>query len=238
MIFNKKHVGLVVAIEVESVLEKYGKPVKSEKIDAYTVLTYNIGKNTLLHVINCGPGEISAAAGTQFLISRLNCSLIVNFGVVGGLTKEMSEIKTCVVEKIVHYDFNTTAVHKDYSIGQYNGFKDEFIPATQGLVETACDIDPSLKKIVIASGDTFVGTAKEKSELHTKFKADVCDMESAGIALTCIKNNVPFLMIKCVSDGVNANKDVFLENFTKSANTCFDITSKIIHNIVHNTTIG
>ena len=49
-----------------------------------------------------GPGEIAAASGTQFLISEYHVDIVMNFGVVGGLTEEMSKTKVCIVEKVVH----------------------------------------------------------------------------------------------------------------------------------------
>ena len=104
-----KKVGLIVAVELDSVLNKYGKPVKEQQIDGYNVLTYNIDNKAELYVVHCGAGEISAAAATQFCISVLKCPLILNFGIVGGLTSEMSETNICVVEKIVHYDFDVSA---------------------------------------------------------------------------------------------------------------------------------
>ena len=42
-------------------------------------------------IVNCGPGEIAAASGTQFLISEYHVDIVMNFGVVGGLTEEMSK---------------------------------------------------------------------------------------------------------------------------------------------------
>lgn len=229
---DKKFVGLVVAVEIKSVLEKYGKPIKEEKIDAYNILTYNIKDNVDMLVIHCGAGQIAAAAATQFLISRLNCSLILNFGIVGGLTKEMGEITTCVVDKVVHYDFDTSAVDEGYTVGRYTEYKNEYIPTTKELVNKAIEIEPTLKKVIVASGDKFIGNPEKKAELHNMFNADICEMESAAIALTCNRNNIPHLMIKCVADGCGADPQEYYNNFNKSASLCFDITDKIIKSIM------
>lgn len=223
-----KNIGLVVAIEIEAVLNKYKSPLKKEKIDAYDVITYKINHEVCMYVVKCGPGEIASAAATQFCISKLGCELIVNFGIVGGLTKEMSDIKTCVVEKVVHYDYDTTFIDKDYVVGQYNEYSDAYIPVCDYLVDKACEIEPSLKRVIVASGDKFVGDNNKKRELNKQFGADICEMECAGIALTCNRNNVPFLMIKCVSDGCEAGENDFYTNFKESATTCFEVTDKII----------
>ena len=227
-----KKIGLIVAVELDSVLNKYGKPVKEEKIDGYNVLKYVVEKKAELFVVHCGAGEISAAAATQFCISKLMCSMILNFGIVGGLTEEMSETKVCIVEKIVHYDFDVSADDKRFVPGQHDGYPDAYIPTTKLLLEKALKIEPNLKKVIIASGDKFIDTAAKKRDLHCKFNADICDMEAAGIALTCDRSKIPYLMIKCVSDGCKDDSyNSFLEYFTESATICFDVMDKIIKKI-------
>lgn len=227
-----KKIGLIVAVELDSVLNKYGKPVSEKRIDGFNVLTYNIDNKAELYVVHCGAGEISAASATQLCISKLKCSMILNFGIVGGLTNEMSETKLCVVEKIVHYDFDVSADDKRFVPGQHDGYPDAYIPATKSLIDTALKIEPELKKVIIASGDKFIDTASKKRDLHNKFNADICDMEAAGIALTCDRTKIPYLMIKCVSDGCNDDSyNSFLEYFTESAEKCFDVMDKIIKKI-------
>ncbi len=225
------NIGLIVAVEISAVKEKYGEPVSEEKIDAYNVMTYQVKEDTRLYVIHSGAGQIAASATTQFLISRLNCSLILNFGIVGGLTPEMSEITTCVVDKIIHYDFDTSEVDEGYTVGRYTENPDEYIPVTKELVDRAVAIEPTLKRVTVASGDKFIGKSEKKQELHKLYQADICEMESAGIALTCNRNNIPFLMVKCVSDGCGAEPKEYFNNFQKSARQCFEITDKIIKNL-------
>ncbi len=222
-----KNIGLVVAVEIDTVIEKYGVPIKEEKINAYNVLTYKLERNATLYVVHCGAGEIAAAAATQFLISRLNCEMIVNFGIVGGLTKEMSVEKICIVEKVVHYDFDVSSFGDGSKVGEYEGFG-VYLPATKMFIDKALEIEPSLKKVVCASGDKFVEGYKSKRKLHKQFSADICEMEAAGIALTCLRNSVPFLMIKCVSDGAKGGSNEFNLNFNKAASICLNLTDKII----------
>lgn len=85
--------------------------------------------------------------------------------------------------------------------------------------------------MIVASGDKFIGSPETKSKLHNMFNADICEMESAEIALTCNRNKIPFLIIKCVADGCGADPNEYYINFNKSASLCFDITDKIIKNL-------
>ena len=91
---------MLVAVEMGAVLSRYGQAVAEETRHGFRVLTYDMGAYRLF-VIGSGAGEIAAAAACQLLIDRYEAELVVNFGVVGGLTEEMGQTKTCVVEKVV-----------------------------------------------------------------------------------------------------------------------------------------
>ena len=86
-------VGMVVAIEVDAVLDRYGKAVHEEKLAGVNFMEYRTEYGTL-YVAHSGPGEIAAAAATALLIGHYGAELIINFGVVGGLTlRELSRYR-------------------------------------------------------------------------------------------------------------------------------------------------
>ena len=102
-------VGMLVAVEMDAVFKKYGDTLVRIEKPGYEVYHYRMG-NADIYALASGAGEIAAAAGTQLLISEFHVDVIVNFGVVGGLTPEMGVTRTCVVEKVVHYDFDTSPI--------------------------------------------------------------------------------------------------------------------------------
>lgn len=220
-----KNIGMIVAVEIEAVLNKYGKPSEL-KYPGFKIYEYKI-EDKNLYVIHSGAGEIAAAMATQFLISQLQVEFIVNFGVVGGLTEEMSLARTCVVESVVHYDFDTTDAD-DTEIGRYLQYPSVYIPTTKEVLEKALIIESDLKPVICASADKFVGSEEKKRELHNRFKADICEMEAAGIVLTCNRNKVPCLLIKTVSDSISGGAEEFFSAVNESARICMEITHKII----------
>lgn len=224
-----KRIGLVVAVEVEAVLEKFGTAAKQEKIGTMEVLIYDMKAYELV-LIHCGAGEIAAAAGTQLLISLYHVDAVVNYGVVGGLTQEMALNKTCIVEKIVHYDFDTSALDP-VEPGRYTELPDIYIPVDAELLRKALEIEPGLKKVVDASADKFVAGEANKSRLHELYGADICEMEAAGIALTCHRNQVPCLLIKCVSDAITGGGEEFTREVLNSSRTCIEIVDRIMRSL-------
>lgn len=224
-----KNIGLIVAVEIDSVLSRYGEPVGRETRCGFPVLTYAVGEDRLT-VVHTGAGELAAAAAAALLIDRYEVELIVNFGVVGGLTEEMTETKCCVIERLVHYDYDTSQLDGT-AVGQYPGYEDCYIPATPWLVEQAVRLCPELKKVTCASADKFVDGRERKAALHALYGADICEMESAGIALTCRRAGVPFLMVKTVSDGISGGAEEFSRELRRTSALCLDITDRIIREL-------
>ncbi|MGL5558118.1 MAG: 5'-methylthioadenosine/S-adenosylhomocysteine nucleosidase [Paraclostridium dentum] len=223
-----KNIGMIVAVEIDAVLNEFGTPIQELKFTGYSVYQYKLGKHNLF-VIHSGAGEIAAAMTTQFLISKFNVDLIVNFGVVGGLTYEMKLARTCIVESVVHYDFDTSEAD-GCEIGRYLEYPNIHIPATKEIVSKAIEIEPTLKKVICASGDKFIAKKDRKEELHNIYKAEICEMEAAGIILTCNKNKIPCLLIKTVSDSITGGVNEFKNSINESARICIEITNKILSN--------
>ena len=224
-----KKIGMIVAVEIDSVLGRYGRPLESETRCGFPVMTYAMGENRLI-AVHTGCGEIAAAAATALLIDRYEVELIVNFGVVGGLTAEMAKTRCCVVEKMVHYDFDTSQLDP-VAPGQYEGYDSVYISNDPALVERAVQLCPELKKVTCASADKFVGDRESKARLHSLYSADICEMEAAGIALTCNRAGVPCLMIKAVSDGINGGAEEFFTELQRVSALCLELTDRIMREI-------
>ena len=226
---EKRKIGLLVAVEMDSVFARYGTPGKTERRGGFEIFHYE-NEQYILYAIHSGIGEIAAAAAAELLIDRYEVELVVNFGVVGGLTEEMAQTKTCVVTKVVHYDFDISGIDPLLP-AQYPGFESVYIPADEGLIEKACGICPELKPVICASADKFVGNEADKTRLHEQYGADICEMESAAVLLTCRRNEVPCLMIKAVSDGLTGGGEEYYDALQECASLCLAVTDRIIREL-------
>ena len=221
-----KNIGMLVAVEMDAVMRRYGQPGEVSELWGFKVLSYQMDTYRM-YVVNSGIGEIAAAAATQLLIDRFGVELVVNFGVVGGLTEEMGRTKTCIVEKVVHYDFDCSGIDP-VAPGQYPGYADVFLPTTAELVERATALQPDLKRVVCASADKFVDGREAKSALHARYGADICEMEAAGVVLTCNRCGVPCMLIKTVSDALDGGGEEFYAQVQRTSLICLELTDKII----------
>ena len=224
-----KKIGLLVAVEMDAVLERYGAPAEKTRCGGFELFRYDNEAYSIL-AVHAGAGEIAAAAAAELLIAVCGVDLVVNFGVVGGLTPEMALARTVVVERVVHYDFDTSEV--DWAEpGRYLDYPTPYLPATPELVERALAIAPELKKVTCASADKFVGRAEAKRALHERWGADICEMESAAVVLTCNRAGVPCLLIKTVSDAIGGGAEEFNREIARSAALCLEIADRIIREL-------
>ena len=221
-----KTIGMIVAVEMEAVLARYGRAAGVERCGGFEVHRYE-GGDYRLFIVSAGAGELAAAAATELLIAGYGAEMVVNFGVVGGLTEDMALARTVVVESVVHYDFDTSA-WDGCGVGRYAAYPTPRIPTTPALVNRACALFPELRRVVCASADKFVAGAEAKKALHERFGAEICEMEAAGVVLSCNRAGVPCLVIKTVSDGITGGAEEFARELTRSAEICLAITDEII----------
>lgn len=221
-----KKIGMLVAVEIEAVLKKYGSPLKTEVVSGFEVHQYRLGEDELT-VIHSGAGQIAAAAATQLLITAYQVEMIVNFGVVGGLTKEMNLTRTCLVESVVHYDWDVSEIDHT-EVGRYSQFDSVRIPTTEEIVQKVRQLHPEMKTVVCASGDKFISSMERRQELHEAYGAEICEMEAAAIVITCRRAGIPHLLIKTVSDSFEGGADEFHNQYLKSADVCLEVTETVI----------
>ena len=223
---QKKKIGVLVAIEIDSVLHNYGDPYETTELCGFQIMHYE-NEAFIMYVLNAGAGELAAAAGTELLIARYGVDMIVNFGVVGALTEEMAKAEHCIVSRVIHYDFCGRS-WLGLPDGQYPGRGTPYYETTPELVARAQALDPGLKAVVCASADKFGDTIEAKKRLHELYGADICEMEAAGVVITAERCGVPCLVIKAVSDGLSGGAEEFLEELKRVSDICFQTVDKLL----------
>ena len=68
-----------------------------------------------------------------------------------------------------------------------------------------------------------------KDKIRAKFDADVVDMECGAIAQVCYLDNIPFIVIRSVSDTPNGkNASTFDENLKLASKRCANILKEFL----------
>ena len=219
-----KKVGMVVGIEEPAISKRYGNGIVLS--DRHGTVLYQLDR-AQVYMICCGPGEIVAAASTQFLIDKYDVDLIINYGVAGGCSRAVEPGDVCVVESVIQFDYDISAMCGEEPC-KYVRFPSVYIPVTQRLVDLVKQKNQRVKKVICASGDKLVADPIEKTAMYVRYGTEICDMEAAGIAITCFSNNVPCLVIKFVDKSDTGKEADSYEDLQKAADNALCVMESVI----------
>lgn len=228
-----KKVGIVLAMKEElNAIKKYLK--KERKMTIFNLDFYEGYINdTNCILVECGIGKVNAARTTQILIDNLKVDTIINIGVAGGIVNELKIGDIVIGNKLVQHDFDIT------SFGHEKGFISgvgKFIKSDQKLIDLVKNSIPKEKyneinilEGVIASGDIFCTDKLMAEKIHQKFNALCVEMEGASIAQVCYLCNIPFIVLRSISDTPNGNNGI---DFDKFLNDSSNIVAELLLNVL------
>ena len=198
-------IGIITAMAEETapLLKQLGSALKDEsKIAGVDVKKFELNSNTI-YLATSGVGEIKAALAVQLLKDLFDVEVVLNFGFVGALNPTLAIAELVVVERVCHYQFDISAIN-NIEPGRYSDHDDKYFYLDDKLIaRVLANIGKPIRKVTDASGDKFINNKLEKENLKDNFDADICEMELAGIAIACERNNLPMLSLKVVSDKAN-----------------------------------
>lgn len=223
-----KKIGLLVAVEIDSVLRSNFEYVRKEQVGKFNIFVYEMNGNQII-AIHSGAGQVKAAAATEILISLYHVDFIINFGIVGALTDTIGLEQVCVIENVVDYSFDTSEAD-NCEVGRHLEYSSIYLKTDEDLLKRALKIVPNLKKVNCASGSKFVSTSEEKAQINEQFLCDIVEMEAAGILLTANMHDVGVLFIKGISDTFHGGREEFISMFEKSSDACFQIILSLLNN--------
>lgn len=180
------------------------------------------GKECVL--VECGVGKVNAARTTQIMIDNYDIEYIVNIGTAGAIDNDLNVTDVVIGEKITQHDFDITAFghEKGYitGVGKYVYSDEKLINKCKEVMESI-DKDNSfnVKVGAIASGDVFCTSQELANNISNEFNASCVEMEGAAIGQICALDNVPFIVIRSISDSPNGNNNIDFDTY-------LDIASK------------
>jgi len=149
-----------------------------------------------LRFLRGGWGKVSAAGSTQYAIDRWSPSRIINLGTCGGFKGQVSRGEIILVKKTIIYDLIEQMAGQDRAIAHYAvDFDLSWLPVPSPQPVTVGTLLSADRDIV----------PSEISGLIGKFNAKVADWESGAIAWVAMKNNLPCMILRGVSDLVDLN---------------------------------
>ncbi len=134
---------------------------------------------------------------------------------------ELSIGDLVVSKDCVHHDVDATVI--GYEPGQIPAMPSYAFEADENLrrlaVHAAQELAPEQKVVEgrVASGDQFIGSSAVNARIAQTFNALCCDMEGAAIAQVAWVNQIPFVVVRAISDGANDASHVDYPSFERMA---------------------
>lgn len=173
-------------------------------------------------IVVCGVGKVNAAMCALMLIEKYKPNLLLNSGVAGSLSPIVGIGDIVVATKSVEHDMNGTALgdkQGEITFPDGNMMFFECDKQASTLLAAICKEIPDTKVAqgIIASGDIFVSDRKQRFKINDRFGALACEMEGAAIGHVCVRCEVPYGIIRAISDDLDENKGMDFVKFCELA---------------------
>ncbi len=214
-------IGIIGAMEEEvSQIVNMMNDVQQTEIAGMSFNKGNLnGKN--LVVVRSGIGKVNAAMCTQILATYFNVNYVINTGVAGSLKNEINIGDIVISTDALQHDMDATGF----------GYKPGIIPRMQtsvfeadrhliDIAENACHTaipEVGVFKGRVVSGDQFITDKAAKERLIRLFEGYCTEMEGAAIAQAAYLNNIPFLIIRAISDKADDSASMDYGTFERKA---------------------
>ena len=217
--------------EIEPLLEKVENVKKVEYANnSYYEASYK-GKELVIAYSKIG--KVFSALTASTLLEKFACKKLLFSGVAGAINPTLKIGDLIIADKLCQHDLDISIFGHDF------GFVPEgakFVETDKTLRDIAKEVakenNLSLIEGTIATGDQFVASNERKEFISKNFEADALEMEGASVAVVCDALNVPFFVLRAISDTANDDAgidfDAFMVSSAKiSANFILDMVEKI-----------
>ena len=216
-----KVIGIIGAMDEE--VKNLKEIISDVKVDTFASMDFYQGKisgNDVV-VVRSGIGKVNAAICAQILIDKFDVSVIINTGIAGSLNADINIGDIVLSKDTLQHDMDATAFGYDLSV--IPRMEESVFKGDTDLIELAKKVcEENLEGINVftgrvVSGDQFISDKNKKNQLIENFKGDCTEMEGAAIAHAAYLNNIPFLIIRAISDKADDSAEMDYPEFEAMA---------------------
>jgi len=226
-------IGIIGAMELEvselksqlediQIIEKTGMKFYEGKLN---------GKNVV--IVQSGIGKVNAGVCTQILIDAFGVDAVINTGVAGSLRAEINIGDIVVSTDACEHDMDVSAL--GYEPGIIPQMAESFFKADKDLVDKAIavckEVNPDIEVYEgrVLSGDQFISDNAVKDRLIKHFQGSCTEMEGAAVAHVAYLNQIPYVVIRAISDKADGSAYMDYPGFERAAAAH---SAKLVENLV------
>ena len=224
---DSRPVGIISAMNNE--IDLLLKNADIDHIDQIGGMDFNIGElcGRDVVIVKAGVGKVRAASGAATLLNTYDLSNVIFTGIAGGVGDETKVLDVVVATDLVQHDYGQIT-NDGFEWNSESGGEDGYYSCDQNLVNLAYESAVSVVgedhvfRGTIATGDQFIASEDYVKLLQNDFDAMACEMEGAAVAAVCTQYQVPFVVIRTMSDKADGEAHEIYKGFQDQAadNSC------------------
>lgn len=226
-------IGIIGAMEQEVAILKDALSNRQES--QHAGCTFYTGQLNGVDVVllQSGIGKVAAAVGTTILLTQFQPDAVINTGSAGGFDSSLNLGDVVISSEVRHHDADVTAF--GYEIGQMAGQPAAFQADANlmAVAEQALQQREGTHAVrgLICTGDAFVCKPEQQAFIRQHFPTVIAvEMEASAIAQTCHQFNVPFVVVRAISDVADKESPMSFEEFLPLA---AQSSSQMVFNMVN-----
>lgn len=214
-------IGIIGAMEEEVAQLKEHMQVE----EIFTKASMDFYRGTLngkdVVVVRSGIGKVNAGICTQILADVFQVDAIINTGIAGSLKAEINIGDLVISSDALQHDMD--AREFGYARGQIPRMNTLSFPADEKLIkaaEASCrKVNPEISTFVgrVVTGDQFIASRAVKDEIKSWSEGLCTEMEGAAIAQVAYLNEIPFVILRAISDKADDSATMDYPTFERQA---------------------
>lgn len=169
-------------------------------------------------------GKVAAAATATAMILEEGVDALVFTGVAGGIGPGVAVGDFVIGSELIQHDLDASPIfprHQVPMMGRARLPADERLVAHASLAARAyagqLDPTPSVHVGLVASGDQFISDSAVAAELGERLPGLLCvEMEGAAVAQVAAECDLPFVVVRTVSDRADEHADIDFLGFLET----------------------
>ena len=196
-------IGIIGAMQME--VDNLKEAMENQSVVTVSGINFVCGTIGEVEVVAavCGVGKVFAAICAEAMILKFNPDMVINIGVAGTLTKDLRVLDVALASDVFQHDMDTSALGDP--VGLISGLNQIFFPTNAKMRALLSEVlrDKNIHYVTgpIATGDLFMHDTNKKAQVRNDFGAIAAEMEGGSIGHVCTVNQVPFAVLRSISDG-------------------------------------
>lgn len=202
--------------EIAPILEKLGEYKTTEYAgNSYYEASY---KGVDLVIAYSKIGKVFSTLTATTMCEHFGAEKLLFSGVAGAISPKLKVGDLVVATKLAQHDLDITAFGHPFGYVPEGAVFVETDAELRTLAhEVANEMDKSLLEGIIATGDQFVANEEQKNWIGETFQADALEMEGGSVAVVCNALNVPFFILRAISDAADMDASFSFDEFLETS---------------------